>query len=90
MAEVRSILGRLRSFLAFNAYVSDPEFPQDSKYVFSFLMQCLELPKNASQNMMPYPFDIKYYKSAKNRYIWHASEIALKGLSSAFPAARYL
>ena len=33
---------------AFNAYVSDSEFPRDSKYAFSFLLRFLELPKIAN------------------------------------------
>ena len=37
---------------AFNAHASDSEFPRDSEYVASFLLQCLEVPKIASQKMM--------------------------------------
>ena len=31
-------------FSAYKAHVSDTEFPQDSKYLISFLLRCEELP----------------------------------------------
>ena len=74
LIEVRSRSGHKRSnfhinILCIKAHVSDSEVPQDSKYVISFLLRCVELPNIANKKIDAILFAIYIATKAKNRYL---------------------
>ena len=67
LAVVRPISGQFRpnfeiNIFAFHAHFNDSEFPQNSKYALTSLLQCLELPETSTKKMAPYLFVMKCYK----------------------------